>query len=568
MASAFFEIEDDFDHHNHDEIYRQLQHEGAEAFGTKGYHAVSIADICALARVDESDFKARFINKEDLFCAAFEYHFEELRLAVMRALLPPPGSPEVVAKRGVKAYVQYLKQHPSVARTLFGEASRVGTQADALYHSRINDFALAIYSLLASLYEAEMPMNDDAQLWMIKSIVGSLVITTHLWTEENFATPEEALIEAFTELCLGAAKHWLQELRFDKKLASSRASLSTEGRVSLGYVLPMIEYIYEHGLNTDHAFDILGIDESSLDTYATMVPAQQHMEAFNWLVSVSGDDDIGLHVGMRMRLSRLGILGQLLMTSHSLKEAGVLYRRFGSLLLNERETLFIRAEGLLYFTTPHPFTQQRFGFQHAVRYVATVVAIFRDLCGQHVRPERIEMPFPRPGNIAALTQYFRCDIQFDASELRCCFAEQLPALILPAAIPELRRALEEEADRQLHVMAGMETDADPRIAALKHYLRKNLSRSSIEIAEAAAEIGESPRRLRRLLEKRRTSFSEIFDSIRREASVRLLQDPDISLVDVAIALGFSDQSSFTKAFKRWYSETPNDFRRTSPTCKK
>ena len=80
--------------------------------------------------------------------------------------------------------------------------------------------------------------------------------------------------------------------------------------------------------------------------------------------------------------------------------------------------------------------------------------------------------------------------------------------------------------------------------------------------ELAAEIAEtSPRTLRRRLREEGTSFHGILDRIRFEAAEERLREPTLSLAEVSADLGYADQASFTRAFRRWTGEPPAAYRR-------
>ncbi|MDY6898424.1 MAG: helix-turn-helix transcriptional regulator, partial [Cyanobacteriota bacterium] len=56
------------------------------------------------------------------------------------------------------------------------------------------------------------------------------------------------------------------------------------------------------------------------------------------------------------------------------------------------------------------------------------------------------------------------------------------------------------------------------------------------------------------------SFQNLVDESRRQLAEQLLQQTDYSLAEVAFMTGFSEQSAFTRAFKRWAGQTPRSFR--------
>ena len=51
------------------------------------------------------------------------------------------------------------------------------------------------------------------------------------------------------------------------------------------------------------------------------------------------------------------------------------------------------------------------------------------------------------------------------------------------------------------------------------------------------------------------------DDRRQALALGYVRDPGLSLLDIAYLLGFSEQSAFQRAFKRWTGATPGDYRR-------
>ena len=76
----------------------------------------------------------------------------------------------------------------------------------------------------------------------------------------------------------------------------------------------------------------------------------------------------------------------------------------------------------------------------------------------------------------------------------------------------------------------------------------------------AGHLALSSRTLQRRLQERGLVFQEILENTRRELAIRYLQDKNLSLTDIALLLGYSEQSAFNRAFKRWYNETPKSYR--------
>ncbi|HMP55577.1 MAG TPA: AraC family transcriptional regulator ligand-binding domain-containing protein, partial [Novosphingobium sp.] len=76
----------------------------------------------------------------------------------------------------------------------------------------------------------------------------------------------------------------------------------------------------------------------------------------------------------------------------------------------------------------------------------------------------------------------------------------------------------------------------------------------------AGKLGLSPRALRMRLGQRDLKFSDLVERKRRDLALEYLSRPDVSLDEVAFALGYSEQSAFGRAFKRWTGTTPQAHR--------
>ncbi|MBF1800480.1 AraC family transcriptional regulator [Alloalcanivorax profundimaris] len=82
-----------------------------------------------------------------------------------------------------------------------------------------------------------------------------------------------------------------------------------------------------------------------------------------------------------------------------------------------------------------------------------------------------------------------------------------------------------------------------------------------DFGEICEKLDMTPQTLRRRLKEGNTSYQEIKDSIRKDASVYYLSKPELSIDEIALLMGFSEASSFHRAFKKWTNQTPSAYRR-------
>ncbi len=95
---------------------------------------------------------------------------------------------------------------------------------------------------------------------------------------------------------------------------------------------------------------------------------------------------------------------------------------------------------------------------------------------------------------------------------------------------------------------------------VRRYLRQHLNAGSVPLDQVAVALGIKSHTLRRKLRLEHESFQDIKDELRRDAAIRYLASPNLSLVDVAVRLGFSDPSTFHRAFKKWTGLPPGEYR--------
>jgi AraC-like DNA-binding protein len=67
--------------------------------------------------------------------------------------------------------------------------------------------------------------------------------------------------------------------------------------------------------------------------------------------------------------------------------------------------------------------------------------------------------------------------------------------------------------------------------------------------------------MQRRLDEHGVTFADLLDEVRAELAKNKLVGSDLSLAEIGFLLGFSEQSSFTRAFKRWTGKTPLEYRR-------
>ncbi len=107
-------------------------------------------------------------------------------------------------------------------------------------------------------------------------------------------------------------------------------------------------------------------------------------------------------------------------------------------------------------------------------------------------------------------------------------------------------------------------DEGPLVTQVKDVIAQSLSEGAPKMADIARQMGLSVRSFHRRLSDHGVSFQSLTEETRRELAEGLLRDDAYSPAEVAFLTGFSEQSSFTRAFKRWVGLTPATYRKHRP----
>jgi AraC-like DNA-binding protein len=151
--------------------------------------------------------------------------------------------------------------------------------------------------------------------------------------------------------------------------------------------------------------------------------------------------------------------------------------------------------------------------------------------------------------------YFRCEPTFDEATSWAEFDAALLDAPVAGADPALAAMLERHA-RDL--VAGLPTTSvADQVRAL---LAKDLAGGVPEASGAAKKLGLSERSLHRKLRDERHSYQAIVDGVRRHLAERHLAERRLPITEIAFLLGFTEASSFHRAFRRWTGRTPAAYR--------
>lgn len=169
-------------------------------------------------------------------------------------------------------------------------------------------------------------------------------------------------------------------------------------------------------------------------------------------------------------------------------------------------------------------------------------------------PRRVELEHPRDPEVAARHRdAFGCPLVYGAERTALVLSQATWMTAVPHADPALLAILDRHADA-LSAEVPREAGLVARVrAALAAALKAG---EPADIDTTARTLGLGARTLQRRLDDEGTRFATLVDETRVLTARALLADRGVALSEIAFLLGFSEQSAFTRAFKRWTGETP------------
>lgn len=189
--------------------------------------------------------------------------------------------------------------------------------------------------------------------------------------------------------------------------------------------------------------------------------------------------------------------------------------------------------------------------------LAALVQLTREFTGQPLRAMAVDFVNRRPADVRPYEDFFGCPVRFDQPATRLVLATHDLALPLRGADPALLALLDAQAERLLQEVAAVSEPVGVWRQALVGLIRGGKT----HLEDLARSLQTSPRSLQRRLGEHRLTFQALLGQTRQQLAEAYLRDPNVELAEVALLLGYSEQSAFTRAFRQWTGLAPLQWRK-------
>jgi AraC-like DNA-binding protein len=298
-----------------------------------------------------------------------------------------------------------------------------------------------------------------------------------------------------------------------------------------------------------------GLPPRALDDPESLISLSLGARFFDESSRIEGIENLGLLIGEHSDVSFLGTFGTRIAQSLTLYDAihtaiqiqpgwnsGIRYMLFA-------DQGFVRLVRQMRVDVP-PAPQ----FDLAA--LSIMINLVRAAAGRDWRPADVYLP-----------SLGEADVRNSAmlSEARIHYARSLIGLRFPSALlsRRLEMPLAPPGPGGAGEQAAWRSSSPPRdfAGSVRELVRTLVEARSATVGSAAEAAGMSLRTFQRRLTTSGLSYSRVLDEVRFTTACRLLGEANVKVAEIAGELGFSDPAHFTRAFRRWSSVSPLEYRR-------
>ncbi|HEY0973236.1 MAG TPA: AraC family transcriptional regulator ligand-binding domain-containing protein [Solimonas sp.] len=324
--------------------------------------------------------------------------------------------------------------------------------------------------------------------------------------------------------------------------------------VPISYVLLMLDIAADYGVSRERLLEGLGIDDHLLQRPdARIALLDEYARLCIRALKYTGEPGLAYEFGLRATITSHGLLGFGMMSQRTLRDVFTFANRFATTLrLPAWELRFLTENGYAMVdgreAVPHG-SLRRFSCEQLLVSLTSIV--------RHILPDppvELWFDYPEPEYHARFRERLP-PVRFSmpATQIR------IPIDYLDAPLRTGDRVAaqlaERECERELALIGGVD-DLVKRVRAVLQ--RDDAGYPDLEAV--AERLHVTSRTLNRRLGALGTSYRQLLDQARHADSRSLLEDPALSVSDIALRLGYSSAANFSRAFQNWTGASPGSFR--------
>ena len=326
-------------------------------------------------------------------------------------------------------------------------------------------------------------------------------------------------------------------------------------RTMLSWTHAIAHALEANGIESQKLFEEAGIPYLSMESPTDRIETYKASALLKLAIKATQDPCFGLKVVPYLHAANFQALGYSLFSSSTLYDFCQRLVRFFR-LVSESSQHYIKEgdDGVVILTLE--ITNPEVCDETVDAWIGTVVHFCRFIYRPNFSLQRLELTRPEPeSNAEDFNAFFKSPVIFSAKENALYFSKKDMHVPLPTASKELARRNDEIIIEHLARL-----NREDIVRQVEARIIELLPTGDCSREKVASLLNMSSRSLLNKLKKKNTSYKDTLENLRSTLAQQYIEQQSMPISEITYVLGFSDTSSFSRAFRRWTGKTPSDCR--------
>jgi AraC-like DNA-binding protein len=323
----------------------------------------------------------------------------------------------------------------------------------------------------------------------------------------------------------------------------------------MGVYAPALGSIWKqleaYGIDPEPLFRKQGIDPEILFDPGARISSKQFHQVEAEAIELSGDPNFGLTNAEYARPAHLGALGFAWLASSSLRIAFERMSRYAR-VIQDKLMVGLEEDDDFYTVTIEANIELLNPVIREDGQLAATLKFCRVIAGSELSPSRVHLRHAEPADTSRYYEFFRCPVEFGSEATQLKFNR-------PDVDKRLTGSNDELASLNEHIVVRYLAHREKQdiVNQAKAAIIDGLANGSVTEKSVAESLFMTPRNLHRKLQKEETSFKLLLNEVRKDLAAQYIMDRSKTLTEISFLLGFSEVSSFSRAYKNWNGIPPS-----------
>lgn len=329
--------------------------------------------------------------------------------------------------------------------------------------------------------------------------------------------------------------------------------MKPSGTLSVLAARAVVDALDKRDIDVEPVLRAAQISREALASVDNRLPHESIRRLWEAAATAAHDPSFGVHVAEALPTGAYDVIDYVLSTAATVGEGLTLLTKYFRLIYDHSnlhlvvEPRFVRLPRRVPVPAP----------QYDEFSLTLLLVRSRQASGAHWTPDQMTFQHERSHDDHELARVFACPLAFGASETEMRFAPSVLHLPHVHSDSRLLAILTRYADSLLTTLPSR----GDLVASVSSTIARQMAKELPSLPSTAAAVHLSERTLQRRLSANGVSHSKLVDGVRRDLALKHIGDAGLSISEIAYLLHFADSTAFYRAFKRWTTEAPAQYRR-------